>query len=469
MPIPLLIALLIAFGMELSGDDVPGPSVSFRLIETLGGILLIAALSFGLGGWVAAQVSHLGYASGRVFRRYLRGSRILTVAGLTIYAWIIYLVGWPRLVLSNWGLQGLVLVDDLAILLPFFAIQLITWSGLYLAERTLHDERAFPRLPTYLALKARQSAGLVLPVVLIFVIRQDLCPRLWPQWHQSPAAEPIELAVLGLLVLAISPLFIRLAWPTRSLPAGPLRNRLERVARRVGFRFNDLLIWDTRHLMVNACVTGVLPYFRYVLLTDDLIDSLSPVEVAAVFGHELGHVAHRHLPFFGFFFLGSLGLLSLVTRVCSLPSAWFEGLPWIPADQISRVGEFAEAALHPRRSRAPFSGWYSAISRADSRGRLTCSRARSSLAASRSVLPISISRRAPTVSSPQILYPPGFARSVSRSSRMRWPKLPARTESTLLHAPGGTAASPIGSSSSGDYRPTPGAKNSFNEAFAPSA
>ena len=69
MPIPLLIALLIAFGMELSGDDVPGPSVSFRLIETLGGILLIAALSFGLGGWVAAQVSHLGYASGRVFRR----------------------------------------------------------------------------------------------------------------------------------------------------------------------------------------------------------------------------------------------------------------------------------------------------------------------------------------------------------------------------------------------------------------
>ena len=73
----------------------------------------------------------------------LRGSRILTVAGLTIYAWIIYLVGWPRLVLSNWGLQGLVLVDDLAILLPFFAIQLITWSGLYLAERALHDDAHF--------------------------------------------------------------------------------------------------------------------------------------------------------------------------------------------------------------------------------------------------------------------------------------------------------------------------------------
>jgi STE24 endopeptidase len=97
--------------------------------------------------------------------------------------------------------------------------------------------------------------------------------------------------------------------------------------------------------MVNACVTGVLPNFRYVLLTDALVESLSPVEVAAVFGHELGHVAHRHLPFFGLFFLGSLGLLSLATRLFSLPPAWFESLPWIPAGQSSRVGEFAEAAL----------------------------------------------------------------------------------------------------------------------------
>ncbi len=200
MPIPLLIALLIAFGMDLPGDDVPAPAVSFRLMETLGGILLIAALSFGLGGWVAAQGSQFGYASGRVFRRYMRGSRILTVAGLAIYAWIIYLVGWPRLVLSDWGLQGYVLVDDLALLLPYFAIQIISWSGLYLAEHALHDSRAFPRLPRYLALKARQTAGLVLPVVLVFLIRLDVCSRLWPRWHQSPAAEPIELAVLGISV-----------------------------------------------------------------------------------------------------------------------------------------------------------------------------------------------------------------------------------------------------------------------------
>jgi STE24 endopeptidase len=269
----------------------------------------------------------------------------LTVAGLAVYAWIISPLGWSVLVLSGWGLQSLVLVDDLAILLPYVVIQLVIWSGLYFAERALHNPRDFPRLPLYLTLKARQSIGLVLPVVLIFEVRQDAFSRLWPVWHQAPVAEVIELSVLGFLVLACSPLFIRLAWPTRSLPDGPLRRRLERVARKAGFRFNDLLIWDTRHLMANACVTGILPWLRYVLLSDALIDALNPAEVAAVFGHELGHVEHRHLQFFGLFFVGSLGLLSVASHVFSVSPTWIPMISWIPTSQLDQASDLVESGL----------------------------------------------------------------------------------------------------------------------------
>ena len=345
MPIPLLLALLIAFGLDLPGPAASAPSLPLRLLEMAGGIGLIAVLAFGLGAWVASRVSHLGYASGRVFRRYQLGSRVLTLAGLAVYGWIISPLGWSGLVLSGWGLQGLVLVDDLAILLPYIVIQLIIWTGLFFAERAIHDRRNFPRLPLYLTLKTRQSIGLVLPVVLIFVVRQDLFSRLWPLWHQAPLAEVIELSALGFLVLACSPLFIRLAWPTRSLPDGRLRRRLERVARRAGFRFNDLLIWDTRHLVVNACVTGVLPWFRYVLLSDALVDTLNPAEVAAVFGHELGHVEHWHLPYFGLFFLGSLGLLSVVSEVFSVSSAWIPMMSWFPTNQPGQTSDFVEVGL----------------------------------------------------------------------------------------------------------------------------
>ncbi len=87
--------------------------------------------------------------------------------------------------------------------------------------------------------------------------------------------------------------------------------------------------------MVNACVTGILPGFRYVLLTDALIESLTPLEIAAVFGHEIGHIAHRHLLYFGFFFMGSLGVLTVLGEIVARCGPWFEQLawltPWTPA------------------------------------------------------------------------------------------------------------------------------------------
>ncbi|MFO0891554.1 MAG: M48 family metallopeptidase [Isosphaeraceae bacterium] len=342
MPIPLLIALLIAYGLDLSPADESGGSALSRLLQTGGGIILVAFASLGLGGWVARRVAHLGYASARVYRRYSQGLRLLTLLSLGTYAWILYRAGWSDLVLSRWGLQGLVLLDDLAVFLPYILIQLLVWTGQHRAERALHANQPFPRVGSYLTLRVRQSIGLILPVVLIFVFRQDVFARLWPQWHQTALAEPLELAALAVLILMVSPLFIRLAWPTRSLPDGPLRRRLEHVARRVGFRFNDLLIWDTGNLMVNACVTGVLPGFRYVLLSDALLETLNPAEVAAVFGHEVGHVAHRHLPFFGFFFLGTLAMLSLATEAVSIPASWVAWIPWVTPSEAPQVGEMIE-------------------------------------------------------------------------------------------------------------------------------
>ena len=76
--------------------------------------------------------------------------------------------------------------------------------------------------------------------------------------------------------------------------------------------------------MVNACVTGILPVSGYVLLSDALIEALTPHEIAAVFGHEIGHIAHRHLLYFGFFFMGSLGLLTVLIELVAMAGPWIE-------------------------------------------------------------------------------------------------------------------------------------------------
>ena len=64
-------------------------------------------------------------------------------------------------------------------------------------------------------------------------------------------------------------------------------------------------------MIANAMVTGLTPWIRYVILTDRLIDELTPDEIEAVFGHEVGHIRHYHLIFYLAFFMTSFIMLGL--------------------------------------------------------------------------------------------------------------------------------------------------------------
>src|SRR5262245_19484530 len=119
IPVSLLIALLIAFGIEPRGAGVPQADVSTRVLEPFGGIALIAGLAFGLGFWVAFRASYVGSSTSRLRHIYVLGMRTLTFLSLVVYGWIIHSVGWSKLVRTNWGLDGMVFLDDTLIFLPY--------------------------------------------------------------------------------------------------------------------------------------------------------------------------------------------------------------------------------------------------------------------------------------------------------------------------------------------------------------
>lgn len=316
MSFSLLIALFVAFGFDTPTGlgALPRSEIAPRVLAVLGGLAVVGGIAFGLGRLVALRVARRGRVTPAIRRFQAFNRRIVMILSLAFYGWVTYHVGWPRVIRSGLGLGDMVLVDEALILLPFLLAQgLILW-GFFVAERALRPLEAAVQpigLRRYLVLRARQSMGLVLPVAAVFSLGQDLFRWQWPQAAEGSWAHPIGLAAMGSVVLVLSPAFIRLAWPTRPLPPGPLRDRLERVAARFGFRCTDILVWDTGGALINAGVTGALPWFRYVLLTDALIEDLDPHQVAAVFGHEIGHIAHRHLLYFGFFSLGSLGVMAL--------------------------------------------------------------------------------------------------------------------------------------------------------------
>ena len=159
MPIPLLIALLIAFGMDLPGPEFPG-------LPSLSGCWRRPAESSWSRSWPSGWEAGSRRGSRILAMRRagcsggtLRARGSLTVAGLGIYAWILHHVGWSRLVLSTWGLQGLVLVDDLAVLLPFLAHPVPHLERPLLRRARPARPSGYPRLPVYLASRRGSRSG----------------------------------------------------------------------------------------------------------------------------------------------------------------------------------------------------------------------------------------------------------------------------------------------------------------------
>ncbi|PCR89708.1 M48 family metalloprotease [Natrinema ejinorense] len=112
------------------------------------------------------------------------------------------------------------------------------------------------------------------------------------------SSTPVLVAGLGVIVFAtfgLSPYLIVL-FQDRVPLSGEHRERVERVCTELGYRPRGLYVLEGESTRTaNAIVAGTLPGFRYVFLTDYLLDECDDDELRAVVAHEFGHVAGRHL------------------------------------------------------------------------------------------------------------------------------------------------------------------------------
>lgn len=320
---PLLIALFVAFAADsiIPAVSVKPDELASCLTEMVAALGLAASVAMGLGLGLTAAVRRRGYPTLSSRRGFMAASYLVQAMNLAVFTWLIHGLGWPDFVRSGMGLRGTFVVDELTILSPFLIMEVLGWWGLYPAARASRVIGASYGAGHYLLRKARVAFGMILPAVVLFWAGASLSRRFLGESASTPLVQLGVMATMGAILLVISPAFVRLTWPAQPLPPGPLRDRLEGLARRFGFKFTDILLWDTDGSVFNAVVTGALPGYRYVLLSDALVEHLDEHEVAAVFGHEMGHIRHRHLASFGLFFLGSLGVMALAGQLVDAVAA----------------------------------------------------------------------------------------------------------------------------------------------------
>ena len=267
----------------------------------------------------------------RLLHRYERGRFHHQIGLFTMYILGLLVFGWGWSVAQLWSpLPG----AELLILAPFVVAQMLAWSVFYDAERASHQaahrllaadahagtwlelERprraappAFGSRLAYVFFQLRQKLALVFLPVLLLVAQKELM-RLFPEqaleWQSV-----INVAGIAsvMLLFTAMPWIVRLVLGLKPLPSGPMRQRLEVVARRLGFRCSDILVWNTRNGMANAMVIGIVPWVRYVVFTDRLLEDFTAEEVEAVFGHEIGHIRHHHMLYYFTFLTASVIVL----------------------------------------------------------------------------------------------------------------------------------------------------------------
>ena len=274
-----------------------------------------------------------------------------------VIAQVLLAVGNAALLIgSNWIplchqtplVGGWLIVLDLLAGLPVIITIMLVWAVTYPAYRAMREIaletyvfRGKPVHPVwglleYLSYNLRHQVLFIVAPMFLILAAREVIEKYDKQLADIGGGQfpSFLLGTATACVAVIAPVILRYVWTTQRLPNGPLRDRLVALCKRLKLRYRQILVWRSGGMMVNAAVMGVLAPFRYLLITDGMIEQMDDQNIEAVFGHEAGHVKRHHILFFLHFALISG---SMVTIVNIHALAWSESIREIASVLVGAV------------------------------------------------------------------------------------------------------------------------------------
>lgn len=176
----------------------------------------------------------------------------------------------------------------------YFFIMLLVFSSFYFgilpAERKIRKVKMDKKKTT--TLTAKQLALTLSPIFLWLAIVFNL-PQVFLKNYIFMFF--IFIAFLFFLGAFYSYAFIILG-NAKILKNEKLRKTLLELADEFEVKIKDIKITEIfGEKVANAMVSGILPKFRYIFLTDYLLENFDENEIKAIVAHELAHVKKKHL------------------------------------------------------------------------------------------------------------------------------------------------------------------------------
>lgn len=354
-----LLAPLIPFVCWLvfiGQDDLAARFDSSGVVLFLAVYALLVGVMAAWGRWLARRITIANFESN--LRRF---NQITLAARLGVIAWFIFGMfgglNWGESVLAMLGpirrwpveLPGAILAT-----LPAFAASAGLWWTQYPADRAFREQTLLLRLESDLPVHAPPGPWrsfianfrlkvlfVVVPVLMVLALRDLITVSLSVMGYPVVIGSGIEqLLLLGssIAVFALAPEILRFVLHTQPLDIPHLRTKLEALCRQNGIRYRDILVWRTDFSVGNAAVMGVAPWFRYVLLSDLLIATMTDEQIEAVFAHEAGHIKNHHMFWYVVLIVALLiGFSGPLDWLKQVQSGWVSA--WLSPDQVGFIVE----------------------------------------------------------------------------------------------------------------------------------
>lgn len=224
--------------------------------------------------------------------------------------------------LSALGLEGIghgvALILGLVLIGGLFELPLSIWRTFVIEQRFGFNRNTPAGFVRDKLLGLLLTILLGVPVIAAVLWLMETAGRFWWLWAWA-FWMVVTLGITWAYPILIAPLFNRFE-PLRNRA---LRDRLESLLARCGFRSNGMFVMDgsRRSSHGNAYFTGFGTNKRIVFF-DTLLDGLDDDEVEAVLAHELGHFKRRHIAK-GLALSAALSLTGLALLGWLADQAWF--------------------------------------------------------------------------------------------------------------------------------------------------
>ncbi len=312
------IIVLLIFHIDIDyPSDPPETSLFYSLgMVFLGWLAFVAYCRWGVQNLLRRfrkDDKNDGHLTGEYQRLVFRTS-VLAIVLFAVDVHVFSLKAWLRTIP---GLEYFSALEGLLGISAFFLYLFTIWFACHSAYEVIFQDKISRR--SFVLSHFRLNMPILFPWLLLTLSFDLLAFTPWggpESFLNNPIGLFVFFTVFLIILMVFLPELVRYWWGCRPFASSERIRDLKEFLQEKGLRYRDILSWPIfEGRLMTAAIMGIVPRYRYILITDKLMGILSQEELKAVAAHEMGHAKYRHLLYYILFILGymvvSFGLFDI--------------------------------------------------------------------------------------------------------------------------------------------------------------